>query len=66
MIQPNRIASGLADSFLKGAKPDANPKRLIEAAFRRGVRSGLSIRAASGGRPTRALLYEKAAHHGPC
>jgi hypothetical protein len=65
MIQPNRIASGLADSLLRGAKPDANPKRLIEAAFRRGVRLGLSIRAASRGCPTRARLYEKEARHGP-
>src|SRR5271165_109424 len=47
MIQPNRIASGLADSLLRGAKPDANPKRLIEAAFRRRVRLGVSIGAAS-------------------
>jgi len=66
MIQPNRIASGLADSLLRGAKPDANPKRLIEAAFRRRVRLGVSIGAASRGCPTRALLYEKEARHGPC
>ena len=66
MIQPNRIASGLADSLLRGAKPDANPKRLIEAAFRRGVRLGVSIGAASRGCPTRALLYEKEARYGPC
>ncbi len=66
MIQPNRIASGLADSLLSSANPDANPEPLIEAAFRRGVRLGLSIRAASRGCPTRALLYEKEARHGPC
>ena len=65
MIQPNRIASGLADSLLRGAKLDASPKRLIEAALRRGVRLGLSIGAASRGCPTRALLYEKEARYGP-
>jgi len=51
MIQPNRIASGLADSLLSSANPDANPEPLIEAAFRRGVRLGLSIGAASRGCP---------------
>ncbi len=65
MIQPNRIASGIADSLLSSAKLDANPKPLIEAAFRRGVRLGLAIRAASRGCATRALLYEKEARHGP-
>jgi hypothetical protein len=66
MIHPNRIASGLAESFLTAAKPNANPKLLIEDAFHRGVRLGLSIRAASRGCPTRAPLYEKEARHGPC
>ena len=66
MIQPNRIASGLADSLLSSANPDANPEPLIEAAFCRGVQLGLSIGAASRGCPTRALLYEKEARHGPC
>ncbi len=66
MIQPNRIASGLADSLLTAAKPDANPKPLIEAAFRRGVRLGPSIRVAFRDCPTRALLYETEARHGPC
>ena len=66
MIQPNQIASGLAESLLTAAKPNANLKLLIEDAFRRGVRLGLSIRAASGGCPTRALLYEKEARDGPC
>ena len=66
MIQASRIASGLAEDLLKIASPTANPKPLIEDAFRRGVRLGLSIRAASRGCPTRALLYEKEARHGPC
>ncbi len=66
MIQPNRIASGLADSLLTAAKPEANPKSLIEAAFRRGFRLSLSIRAAFRDCPARALLYEKEARHGPC
>jgi len=66
MIQPNRIASGLADSLLESAKPDANPKPLIEAALRRGVRLGRSIATASRGCPTCALLYEKEARYGPC
>ncbi len=66
MIQASRIASGLADDLLKIASPAANPKLLIEDAFRRGVPLGLSIRAASRGCPTRALLYEKEARHGPC
>ena len=66
MIQASRIASGLADDLLKIASPTTNPKPLIEDAFRRGVRLGLSIRAASRGCPTRALLYEKEARHGPC
>jgi hypothetical protein len=62
MIQPNRIACGLADSLLT----DANPKRLIEAAFRRGVPLGVAIGAASRGCPTRFLLYDKEARYGPC
>ena len=66
MIQASRIASGLADDLLKIASPATNPKPLIEDAFRRGVRLGLSIRAASRGCPTRALLYEKEARDGPC
>ncbi len=66
MIQPSRIASGLADDLLRIASPATNPKLLIEDAFRRGFRLGLSIRAACKGRPTRALLYEKEARHGPC
>ncbi len=66
MIQPSRIASGLAQDFLKVSSPTANPKALIKDAFHRGVRLGLSIRAASRGCPTPALLYEKEARHGPC
>ncbi len=66
MIQASRIASGVADNLLKVASPTANPKSLIEDAFRRGFRLGLAIRAASRGGPTRALLYEKEARHGPC
>ena len=66
MIQASRIASGLAQDFLKVSSPTANPKALIEDAFRRGFRLGLCIRAAARGCPTRALLYEKEARHGPC
>ena len=66
MNHASRIASGLADHVLKIASPAANPKLLIEDAFHRGVRLGLSTRAASRGCPTRALLYEKEAGHGPC
>ena len=66
MLQASRIASGLADDLLKIKSPATNPKLLIEDAFRRGFRLGLSIRAASRGCPTRALLYEKEARHGPC
>ncbi len=66
MIQASRIASGLADDPPKIASPAANPKLLIEDAFRRGVPLGLSIRAASGGCPARARLYEKEARYGPC
>jgi len=66
MIQASRIASGLADDLPKIAGPTANPKALIEDAFRRGVRLGLSIRAASRACATRALLYEEEAPHGPC
>jgi len=66
MIHASRNAPGLADDLPKIASPTANPKALIEDAFRRGVRLGLSIRAASRGCPTRALLYEKEARHGPC
>ncbi len=66
MIHASRIASGLAEDFLKVTSPTANPKALIEDAFRRGFRLGLSIRAAARGCPTRALLYEKEARHGPC
>ncbi len=66
MNHASRIASGLADHVLKIASPAANPKLLVEDAFHRGVRLGLSIRAASRGCPTRALLYEKEARRGPC
>jgi hypothetical protein len=66
MIHASRIASGLAEDLLKIARPTTNPKPLIEDAFRRGVPLGLAIRAASRGCPTRALLYEKEARHGPC
>ena len=66
MIQASRIASGLADDLLKIASPATNPKLLIEDAFRRGFRLGLSIRAASRGCPTRALLCQKEARDGPC
>jgi hypothetical protein len=66
MIHASRIASGIADHLLKIASPATNPKALIEEAFRRGFRLGLSIRAASRGCPTRALLYETEARHGPC
>ena len=63
---PSRIASGLADDLLRIASPTTNPKLLIEDAFRRGFRLGLSIRAAARGCPTRALLHEKEARHGLC
>ncbi len=66
MLHASRIASGLADDLLKISSPATNPKLLIEDAFRLGFRLGLSIRAASRGCPTRALLYEKEARHGPC
>lgn len=66
MIPADRIASGPAHDLLKAALPSTHPKALIEDAFRRGVRLGLSIRAASRGCPTRALLYEKEPRHGPC
>ncbi len=66
MLQASRIASGLAEDLVKIASPATNPKLLIEDAFRRGFWLGLAIRAASGGCPTRALLYEKEARHGPC
>ena len=36
MIQASRIASGLADDLPKIASPTANPKALIQDAFRRG------------------------------
>ncbi len=66
MIQASRIASGLAEDLLKIASPTTNPKPLTEDTFCRGVPLGLSIRAASRGCPTRALLYEKEARHGSC
>jgi hypothetical protein len=66
MIQASRIASGLADDVLKITRPATNPKLLIDDAFRRGFRLGLSIRAASRGCPTRALLCQKEARDGPC
>ena len=65
MIQTRRIAAGLADSLLRTAKPTADPKPLIEAAFRRGLRLGLSIRSASRACPTLARLCEQEARHGP-
>ena len=52
MIYPDPMASGLAHDLLKAAKPATHPKALIEDAFRRGVRPGLSIRAVSRGCPT--------------
>ena len=64
MIKASRIASGLADDLPKIASPATNPKPRIEDAFRRGVRLGLSIRAAFRGCPTCALLYEKEARVG--
>jgi len=66
MIQASRIASGLADDVLKITSPATNPKLLIDDAFRRGFLLGLSIRAASRGCPTRALLCQKEARDGPC
>ena len=47
------------ETFSTVTSPAANPKALIEDAFRRGFRLGLSIRAASRGCPTRALLYRR-------
>jgi len=66
MIQASRIASGLVEDLLKIARPTTNPKPLIEGAFRRGVPLSLSIRAASRSCPTRALLCQREARHGPC
>ena len=66
MIQASRIASGLAEDLIKIASRTTNSKPLIEDAFRRNVPLGLSIRAAFRGCPTRALLCEKEARHGPC
>ncbi len=59
MIHTSRIASGIADRLLKIGSPATNPKALIEEAFRRGFRLGLSIRAATKDCPARALLYEE-------
>jgi hypothetical protein len=66
MIRTSRIASGVANSLLESAKPTANPKPIIEDAFRRGFELGLSVRSVSRGCPTRRLLFEKEARHGPC
>jgi hypothetical protein len=66
MIHPDRIASGLVRDLLNAAKPATHPKALIADAFRRGVRLGLSIRVASRGCPTRALLDAKEPRHAPC
>jgi hypothetical protein len=56
---------GPAGGQLRTAKPTADPKPLIEAAFRRGLRLGLSIRSASRACPTLARLCEQEARHGP-
>ena len=66
MIQPTASRPASPTAFSRSPSRATNPKPLIEDAFRRGVRLGLSIRAASRGCPTRALLYEKEARHGPC
>jgi hypothetical protein len=47
MIEPNRIAAG-ARNLLKIAGRNADPKPLIEEAFRRGFRLGLSMRVLVG------------------
>ena len=44
MIEPNRIAAGVARNLLWRARPNTDPKPLIEEAFRRGFRLGLSMR----------------------
>ena len=66
MLQASRIAPSLADHLLETTGPTANPMPLIEGAFRREFQVGLSIRTASRGFPTGALLYRKEARHGPC
>ena len=38
MIEPNRIAAGVARNLLKRAGPNTDPNPLIEEAFRRGFR----------------------------
>jgi hypothetical protein len=44
VIEPNRIAAGVARNLLKRAGPNTDPNPLIEQAFRRGFRLGLSMR----------------------
>ena len=53
MMEPKGIAAGLAKSLLKSAGRNANTKLLIQDAFGRGFRLGLSMRspAVPGDRP---------------
>jgi hypothetical protein len=44
MIEPNRVAAGVARNLLKRAGPNTDPKPLVEEAFRRGFRLGQSMR----------------------
>jgi len=52
MIDIERLAAGLAANLLKDAAAPATPRALIEDAFRRGLRLGLSIRHPFGLHPS--------------
>jgi len=65
MIEPKRIAAGVAKSLLRSADRSSNPRPLIEDAFRRDFRLGLSIRTPPNVGRERSFLSEKEPRHGP-
>ena len=65
MIDPKRIAAGVAKSLLRSADRNSNPRPLVEDAFRRGFRLGLSIRTPPNVGRERSFLSGKEPRHGP-
>jgi hypothetical protein len=65
MIEPKRIAAGVARSLLEESGRRANIRRPIEEAFRRGYQLGRSIRPATAPPAARASRRERAASSWP-
>lgn len=64
MIPTARIATGVAESLLKSARPSTDPELTVAEVVQRGLRLRLSLRRTLTVSRRRALLFEKGARHG--